>query len=128
MKDIGYHKNIVNLVGCSTVQQPMCLIVEFMAGGDMVHFLTELGTKHAVTALVLSTDLNAWQIASGMVYLTGNNLIHRELSGRNILIAQDRTVKISDFGLTRAVSNDLIYMSTKYMKLPIKWIVCRSHI
>ena len=41
MKMIGYHKNIVNLIGCSTVQQPNCLVVEFMEGGDLLRYLRE---------------------------------------------------------------------------------------
>ena len=39
MKDIKYHKNIINMIGCSTVEQPNCLVVEFMQHGDLLHYL-----------------------------------------------------------------------------------------
>ena len=45
MKSIGYHKNIVNMVGCSTIRQPMCLLVEFMEHGDLLNYLRKRRTK-----------------------------------------------------------------------------------
>ncbi|XP_066917058.1 uncharacterized protein [Clytia hemisphaerica] len=45
MKSIGYHKNIVNMIGCSTVRQPMCLLVEFMEHGDLLNFLRKRRSK-----------------------------------------------------------------------------------
>ena len=53
-------------------------------------------------------------------------MVHRDLAARNILVGQDRNVKISDFGLTRSVSSDLIYMSNKNRKLPIKWMAVEA--
>ena len=37
-------------------------------------------------------------------------LIHRDLTARNILIVDNQIAKIVDFGLTRKVSDELIYM------------------
>ena len=45
MKTIGYHRNIVNLVGCSTISKPLCLIVEYMPNGDLLHFLRQRRSK-----------------------------------------------------------------------------------
>nr|XP_047145015.1 uncharacterized protein LOC101239721 [Hydra vulgaris] len=39
MKEIGYHKNIVNMVGCSKIDKFLCLIVELMEEGDLLQFL-----------------------------------------------------------------------------------------
>ena len=39
MKTIGYHKNIVNLVGCSTKREQLCLVVEYMPYGDLTELL-----------------------------------------------------------------------------------------
>lgn len=45
----------------------------------------------------------AAQIASGMAYLESQNYIHRDLAARNILVSDNNTVKIADFGLARVI-------------------------
>ncbi|KAK3729010.1 hypothetical protein QZH41_011468, partial [Actinostola sp. cb2023] len=39
MKDIGVHINIVNMLGCRTIIEPMYLVVELVPFGDMLNFL-----------------------------------------------------------------------------------------
>ena len=35
----GYNNHIVNMVGCVTLQEPLCLITEFVPHGDLLDFL-----------------------------------------------------------------------------------------
>ncbi len=35
----GYCANIVNMVGCVTLQEPLCLITEFVSHGDLLDYL-----------------------------------------------------------------------------------------
>ena len=39
MKQIGYHRNILNLLACCTMTSPMFLVVEFAKNGDLLHYL-----------------------------------------------------------------------------------------
>ena len=39
MKQIGYHRNILNLLACCTMTNPMFLVVEFAKNGDLLHYL-----------------------------------------------------------------------------------------
>ena len=48
--------------------------------------------------------------------------MHRDLAARNVLVGIDKILKISDFGLTRNFSEDLIYMAKTDRMLPIKWM------
>ena len=41
MKQIGYHLNILNLLACCTLTNPMFLVVEFAKNGDLLHYLRE---------------------------------------------------------------------------------------
>ena len=53
----------------------------------------------------LQTDLVdiSTQIANGMVYLTTQHFVHRDLATRNCLVGTELIVKISDFGMSRDV-------------------------
>lgn len=41
MKQIGYHRHILNLLACCTVAVPMFLVVEFAKHGDLLQYLRE---------------------------------------------------------------------------------------
>ena len=40
-------------------------------------------------------------IAAGMEHLAKNNIVHKDLSARNVLLTNKLVPKISDFGLSR---------------------------
>ncbi|VDD84258.1 unnamed protein product [Mesocestoides corti] len=61
-------------------------------------------------------------IASGMAYLERERYIHRDLAARNILVGENHSVKIADFGLARMVEDRYeTYVAQNGTKLPIKW-------
>ncbi|KAM8716066.1 hypothetical protein ACLKA7_003018 [Drosophila subpalustris] len=60
----------------------------------------------------------ALQIANGMRFLEEQEITHRDLAARNVLIDSNKTLKISDFGLSRHG----IYTNTRTRKLPLRWL------
>lgn len=43
------------------------------------------------------------QVADAMAYLEDQAIIHRDLAARNVLVAEDYTCKVADFGLARII-------------------------
>ncbi|XP_062985065.1 ephrin type-A receptor 1 [Elgaria multicarinata webbii] len=112
------HHNIVRLEGVVTKRNPMMIITEYMENGAMDTFLRENMDKFSSVQLV--TMLQG--IASGMTYLSDRNYVHRDLAARNILVSHNLQCKVSDFGLSRILENDVEgTYETKGGKIPIRW-------
>lgn len=71
-----------------------------------------------ITRTVTTTDLLCWsfQIARGMQFLTSRNVLHGNLTAQNILLCDNNVVKITDFGLDRAVHKSNVYLDKRQVK------------
>lgn len=99
------HPNIVQFIGTSWIQGfGLCAVTEYMDRGDLTTVLEsakDLGLTWGNSKMGMATDS-----AKGLAYLHGLDpvVIHRDLKSRNVLVATNYTAKLSDFGLSRAVS------------------------
>lgn len=68
---------------------------------------------------VTQKDLASWsyQIAQGMQYIASQNIVHGNLSARCILLTDGNLVKISDFGLARAMYKTDAYIYDKEVNI-----------
>ena len=59
-------------------------------------------------------------------FLAGLDIVHRDLACRNILIGEKKNMKISDFGMSRLVPADEVYVPTSHGLLPLRWMAVES--
>jgi len=95
------HPNIVNVYDFGTENDAYFIVMELVDGET-------LGAQIASARVIpeaVAVDY-AIQIASGLAYAHRQGLLHRDIKPANILITKDDVVKISDFGIARAVSEN----------------------
>ncbi|XP_021946144.2 fibroblast growth factor receptor 2 [Folsomia candida] len=75
-----------------------------------------------------TVDLFRWayQIASGMNFLATKKVVHADLAARNVLIHDNGTAKITDFGLSRQLMNYTQYVKKHQEPLPWGWMAEES--
>mmetsp|Transcript_12616 Transcript_12616/g.14037 ORF Transcript_12616/g.14037 Transcript_12616/m.14037 type:complete len:733 (+) Transcript_12616:25-2223(+) len=96
------HPNICMLMGtCITPLNQVVIVTEYLGRGNLKECLQEI---HSLPRrLLICLD-----IAVGLQWLHAHNIIHRDLKLANLLVADDWTVKISDFGLSLHLKPDTV--------------------
>ncbi|XP_032288741.1 tyrosine kinase receptor Cad96Ca isoform X2 [Drosophila virilis] len=134
MKTLDPHVNVVRLLGCCSEKDPTFVILEYVSRGKLQTYLRNsraerhYGNTHGKSNVLTSGDLTSfmYQVAKGMDYLTSRGIIHRDLAARNILITDDHTCKVADFGFARDIITSKIYERKSEGKLPIRWMATES--
>lgn len=115
-------EHIVRLFGVVLDSSSLMLVTELAPLRSLLECLKEPALRPSFPIISLC-DFSQ-QIADGMLYLENKRLIHRDLAARNILVFARNRIKISDFGLSRALGVGKDYYQTNFnvnLKLPIAW-------
>ncbi|KAK6628865.1 hypothetical protein RUM43_002682 [Polyplax serrata] len=125
--------NIIRVLGACLSEEPIFVVFEYTAHGDLNQFLQE---HVADTTTPLPTNAKtlsygcliymATQIASGMKYLESLNFIHRDLAARNCLVGTGYKIKVTDLGMSRSLYSADYYQVGGDALLPIRWMSWES--
>lgn len=127
------HKNIIQLLGVCTKNEPVYTIMEFMLYGDLKTFL--LGRRHLVNGKLgedsdevspKKLTMMALDVARALSYLNDLKYVHRDVASRNCLVNAARVVKLGDFGMTRPMFNNDYYKFNRKGMLPVRWMAPES--
>ncbi|XP_035701631.1 tyrosine-protein kinase receptor torso [Folsomia candida] len=140
---VGRHKHIVEFLGfCITEirRGKVSIILELCENGSLLKYLRDHATQfegrdaisssgnYENTTLFGNITLVRWckEIAEGMEFLAGNNVLHGDLAARNCLLDSQLSIKISDFGLSRKLYDYRNYVKRSKAPLPWRWMALES--
>lgn len=91
------HPNIIKLheVFFDSENKNVYLVLDYYEKGDLHNYLKDKPLKEKYAKKFMR------QLSSGLKYLHDNNIIHRDLKLKNILVTNSNDIVLSDFGFAR---------------------------
>lgn len=98
------HPNIVNIYDVGSENGIHYIVMEYVEGITLKTYIEKKGQLNYKETLSI-----AIQVGRGIQAAHAKNIIHRDIKPQNIIISTDGKVKVTDFGIARAVSEHTIH-------------------
>jgi eukaryotic-like serine/threonine-protein kinase len=95
-----HHPYIVRLYDLIDHDNQLCLVMEFVGGGSLASRIRGQSRPPNEAAEYVR------KLAEAMHYAHEHSIVHRDLKPSNVLLTDDGTPKISDFGLAKRLDDD----------------------
>ena len=98
------HPNIVNIYDVGSEAGMYYIVMEYIAGMTLKTYIEKKGSLNYKETISI-----AIQVGRGIEAAHKNGIVHRDIKPQNIMISNDGKVKVTDFGIARAASNNTIH-------------------
>jgi len=97
------HPNVVSIYDVGQEDDTHYIVMEYIEGRNLNELITESAPLQVDQAVNI-----AYQIADALDHAHANHIIHRDIKPHNILIGSNGRIKVTDFGIARAVTSSTI--------------------
>ncbi|HVL04268.1 MAG TPA: protein kinase, partial [Acidimicrobiales bacterium] len=94
------HPNIVSVYDWGEEGGTYFIVMEYVEGHSLAQTIKNESRIHPDRAADITTD-----VAAALGFAHRNGVVHRDVKPGNVLISPNGQVKVADFGIARAVSN-----------------------
>ncbi|MGH3760442.1 protein kinase domain-containing protein [Actinophytocola sp.] len=101
------HRNAIAMFDVAEHEGDPCLVMEFLPSRSLSAVLTERGTLPPEEVAEIGK-----QVASALAAAHAVGIVHRDVKPGNILLADNGTVKITDFGISKALDEGTVTTQT----------------
>ncbi|KAJ3238902.1 hypothetical protein HDU81_006913 [Chytriomyces hyalinus] len=91
------HPNVVQFMGCSLKNDEILLVTEYVPGGNVKEWIMD-SERPMTDRIRISISMD---VAKAMAYLHSRGIIHRDLKSENLLVTENKRIKVCDFGFSR---------------------------
>ena len=99
------HPNVVEVYDVGESEGRHYIVMEYVRGRTLKQLISQRGALHKEEAVEIMK-----QLVSAISAAHENNIIHRDIKPQNVLVKDDGTVKITDFGI--ALANDAVQLTS----------------
>lgn len=97
------HPNVVNIYDVGQQDDIHYIVMEYVRGEN----LKDIIRRNAPLPIHQALDISR-QIAEALYHAHQNNIVHRDIKPQNILLTRDGRVKVTDFGIAKAISSSSV--------------------
>ena len=97
------HPNIVNIYDVGSESGMHFIVMEYIKGITLKTYIEKKGQLSFKEAISIGI-----QVARGIEAAHNKNIIHRDIKPQNIIISTEGKVKVTDFGIAKAISTNTL--------------------
>jgi len=116
MQKVGGHKHIARMYGFCTKPE-ICIVTEYYSRGSVRDIFQRAQRVPTSRRIQMSIDA-----ALGIWHLHRQQVIHRDISARNLLVDENWVVVVADLGMSTLKTTALRSGKSKDNLFPIKWM------